>query len=186
MAEQKTQLLIDENHSMQTDPALLSGDEDTKTEYYMSDRDLTNDYDDRCLNQVQIHPKDPTDVTKVTISGVDVDVPTLSHSAATDSQQDKNIHNVSPISDDFFLQPKPHPIELQQLPTEGSQDSPTPSNKGRTHIFKPYDLPNTPPLYNDPEQRQINAVAQALKQLALHTLRSIQKNLRLYSVRQTI
>ena len=102
-------------------------------------------------------------------------MPTLSQSATTDSQQDKNIHKVSPISDNIFFQPKPHPIELKQLSVKDSPDSPTPSNKGPIQLFKPYDLPNTSPLYNDPEKRQINPVAQELKQLAVYAHSELQK-----------
>ena len=102
-------------------------------------------------------------------------MPILSHSASTDSQQDKNMHNVFPISDVIFLERGPHPIGLKQLPTKESPDSPTPSNKGPTQLLKPNDLPNTPTLNNDPEKRQVNAVAQELKQLALNAHSEVKK-----------
>ena len=102
-------------------------------------------------------------------------MPTLSHSADTDSQENENMHKVSSISDDNFVQPGPHPIELKQLPTKDNPESPTPSNKELTQLFKAYDLPNAPPLYNDPQQRQNNAFAQELKQWALHAHSEAQK-----------
>ena len=116
----------------------------------------------------------PTDAVEVTIPSVDIDLPTLSHLATINSQQDKNIHNVSPISEDIFFQLGPHPIELKQLPTKESPVSPTSSNRRPTQLFKPFDLHNTPLLCNDPEQRQIKAVAQELKQLALHSHSEVQ------------
>ena len=161
---------------METYPIHLSSDEDFATEYYIFDRKLTNDHDECWLNQVLIHPKGPTDVVKVIIPNVDVDMPTLSHSATTDLQRDTNIHNVSPISDNIFLQARPDPIDFKKLPTKDSPDSPTASNKGPTQFFKTYDLPKTPPLYNDPEQRQFNAVIQEHKQLALHAHSKVQKS----------
>ena len=98
---------------MQTDPSYLSSDEDSEIQYHFSDRGLISDRDEYWLNQVLIQPNDLTDLTKVTIPRVHIDMPTLSHSATTDWQQDKNMHNVSPISDDIFLQPGPQPIELK-------------------------------------------------------------------------
>ena len=66
----------------------------------------------------------------------------LSHSVTTDWQQQKNIDNVCPISDKIFLQPGPQTIESEQLPTKDSPDSPTPSNRRSTQLYKPYDLHN--------------------------------------------
>ena len=85
------------------------------------------------------------------------------------------MQNVFPISDGIFLQPGPHPIELKQIPTENYPDSSTLSKKRPAQIFKPYDLPNTPPLYNDPGKNQVNAVAQEPKQMALHAHCEVQK-----------
>ena len=160
---------------MQTDPIFLPSDEDSETQHHIFDRDLTNGHNQCWLNQVLMHRNVPTDIVEVTITNVDVAMPTLSHSATTYSQQDKNIHNVSPISDDIFFQSGPHPMEPKQLTTKDPPDSPLPSNKGPTQIFQPCDLPDTPALYNDPEQRQINAVAQELKQMALHAHSKVQK-----------
>ena len=152
---------------IQTDPSYSSSDEDTETQYHMSDRDLTNDHDDCRLNQVLIHPNDPTDAVHVTTPNLDVDMPTLLHSATTDSQQDQNIRNVFSVSDDIFMQSKPHPIENKQLPLKFSPDSHRFCDTRATQLFKPYELLNTLPPCNDPEQRQINAIALELKQLAL-------------------
>ena len=114
---------------MQTNPNYLSSDEDSQTQYHISDRDLINEHNKCWLNQVLIHPNDPTDVVEITIPIVDIDMPTLSHSATTESQPDRNIQNVSPIFDDIFLQPGPHPAELKQPPTKDSPHSPTLSFK---------------------------------------------------------
>ena len=105
MAEQHSQFSIDEEEPMQKDPMYLSGDEDSENHYHISDQDLANDHNGCWLNLILIHPNDPTDVIEVTIPIVDVDIPPMSHKATTDSQKDKNIHNVSSISDDIFLQP---------------------------------------------------------------------------------
>ena len=153
----------------------------------MSDRGLINDHHDCWLNQLTIHPNDRTDAVEVTIPSVDVGMPTLSHSATTSSQQDKNIHNVSPVSDDIFCQPGPHRIEFKQQPTKDSPASPTPSEKGPNQLFKPYNFPNPHPLCNHHEKRQFNAVTRELKQLALHAHSKVQKrNFQVDSVRQTI
>ena len=105
MAEQHSQFLIDEEKPMQKDPIYLCCDEDFETHYHISNENLTNDHDECWLSPVLIHPNDPTDIIEVTIPGVDLDILRLSHSATTNWQQDKNIHNVSPISGDIFLQP---------------------------------------------------------------------------------
>ena len=145
MAEQNTQFLMYEDERIQADPVCLSRHEDTETQCHLSGRDLTNDHNDCWLNQVLIHLNDPTDTVQVTISIYDLDMPILSHSATTDSQQGRNMHNVSQVFDDVFSQSGLHPIELRQvIPTKDSPESPTPSNKRPTQLFKPYDLPNTP------------------------------------------
>ena len=95
-------------------------------------------------NQVLIHPKAPAELVEVPGLDKDVDMATLSHSATIDLQQDKSNLNVSPISDNIFLQPGPQPIEIKQLPTKHSPDSPLPSNNRSTQIHKPHDLSNTP------------------------------------------
>ena len=91
MAEQKSELLIEKDEPMQTDPIYFSSNEDFETHYHISGQDLTIDHDECWLNQVLIHPNDPTDVVEVTIPKVDVDKATLSHSATTESQQVKNM-----------------------------------------------------------------------------------------------
>ena len=73
---------------MWTDPIYISSDEDTETQYHMSDRHLTNDQDDCWINQVLLYPN----AVEFTTPSVDVDMPTLSQPATTHSQQDKNIH----------------------------------------------------------------------------------------------
>ena len=163
---------------MQTNPIYLSSGEASKTQNHMPDRDLTNDRNSRRLYQVLIHPNNPTDTIQVTIPSVDLDMHKLSHSATTESQHNKSIHNVSPVSDDIFFQSGPHPTELKQLPIKDSPDSPTPSKRGPTQLFKAYDLPNTTALYNHPEPRQTNAVAQKLQQLALQAHSKVQKQTR--------
>ena len=66
---------------MQTYPIYLSSDEDPETQYQISDRDLINDQDGCWLNQVLIHPNDPTDGVAVTIPSVDVVAQQLKHLA---------------------------------------------------------------------------------------------------------
>ena len=89
---------------------------------------------------------------------------------------------MSLLSEDIFLQQEPHPTELKQLPTKNFPDSPTPYIKGPTQLKKPFDLPNTLLLCNDPEQRQIeDAVAKELKQT--RPLKNAETNRSVYSVR---
>ena len=148
MPVQKTQFLLDEEEPMQKDLFYLSTEENTETQSHKSDQHLTNGHNECWLNQVQIHPNEPLDTVEVTILSVDADMPTLSHSPTTDPQQEKNSPIMSPVSDDIFFQPGLHLLDLlepKKLRTKDSPDSLTPSNKGPTQLFKPYDLPNTPP-----------------------------------------
>ena len=158
LADRKTQFLIDQDEPMQTDPISLSSDEDTEIQYHMSDRDLINDHAECWLNQVLTHPNDPRDTVQTTISSDDVEMPTLSHSATTDPQHDKNIQTSTLCLRylTIFFPTRAPSNRNKQLATKDSPDSPTTSDKGPNQLIKPYDLPKIPMLYNDPEQCQIN------------------------------
>ena len=128
----------------------LSSDEDTESQYPMSDQELTGDDDAQCqtLNQFVVHPNDPTDAIPVTNPTYDINMTILSPSATTNSksQMTKHTHNVSPATTSYYLQSGPHSIKLRQiLPRRDSLESPMPSNRRLTNIFQPYDLPDKPP-----------------------------------------
>ena len=49
-----------------------------------------------------------------------------------------------------------------------STETPTLTNNGQSNIFRPYDLPDTPPSTNTQSTPNINTIAQNLRKLALH------------------
>ena len=125
----------------------------------MSDRELKNNNDEQWLNEFVIHPNDPTGTIQVTTPTYDVNLPTLSPSATTESQQSKQKHNLSPATAEYYFKLGPHPLELRQVsPTREYAQSPTLSKKGLTKLLKPYDLADTPPPPNDPELPNVKAV----------------------------
>ena len=133
MVDNITQLVMDEDEPMQAQPIYLSSDEDTETQYLMSGQELTINHDQEKLNQLVINPNDPTDVAQVRVSTCDVQKPTLSPSATTESQLSKNIHNVPQVTEYHYFQSRPYRFELRELlPTRDSPESLTPSNKKPT------------------------------------------------------
>ena len=95
MAANSTELMMDKDEPMQTEPIYLSGEENTETQYPMSDQELRNEKDEQWLNQIVINPNDPTNTVQNTIPTYDVKMPTISSSATTESQQSKHKHIVS-------------------------------------------------------------------------------------------
>ena len=140
-----TQFLIDEGEPMQTEPLYLSSDEDSMSEYPMSEQFFPADDDAlfQSLNHFVIHPDDPTDAAQVTISSYDNEMTQLSSSATTNLklQSNKHTQNVSPATINNFFQSGPHFYEFGQLSAEiHSHELPMPSNWGSTNLFRPYDF----------------------------------------------
>ena len=70
----------------------------------------------------------------------------------------------------MVLNPGPTNIDLgqQKASTLYSPESPTPSSRGRTNIFRQYDLPESSPATNTHSLPNINLVMQDLQDIALH------------------
>ena len=96
-----------EDNLMQTEPIYQSTNEDIEKQYPLSDQEVTKDVDPQWLNQFVIHPNDSADVAHVTIPTYEFNMPTLSPSAATDSQLSKQTHNVSSASTNYYFQSGP-------------------------------------------------------------------------------
>ena len=64
MAEQRTQFKLDEDSLMQTDPIYLSSDEESTSEYSMSEAypPKNSNTQIQTLSQFVLHTNDPTDV----------------------------------------------------------------------------------------------------------------------------
>ena len=95
MTEGSSHYMIDEDEPMQLEPMYLSSDDDTETQNPMSNQERTHDNDEQNLNQFVIYLKNPTDTVQIAIPNYDVDIPTLSSSATTESEQSRHKHNVS-------------------------------------------------------------------------------------------
>ena len=155
---------------MQTDSIYLSNDEDTATQYLMSDQVLSNDSDEQRLNQFVIQPKDTTDTFQVTILTYNVNIRTLSSPTTNEPQRNKHKNNVSSATTEYNFKSGPVLIELGQVPlTRDSPESFTPSKKETEKLVMRQELHDTPPLPNDPELLNINDVRHELKELAHHT-----------------
>ena len=97
MADNSTQLTMDVDEPMQTEPIYWSGDEDTDSKSHARTR-LTNSSGEKDLEHFVIQPIDPTDTIQVTVPIYDVKMPPLSSTATTESQQSKHKHNISPVT----------------------------------------------------------------------------------------
>ena len=67
---QITRIMLTIKEPKQTDPIFLSSDEDTTSEYPMSDEYSSedNNYQVQTVSQFLVHPNDPTGAAQVTIS----------------------------------------------------------------------------------------------------------------------
>ena len=95
----------DGDEPIQKEPIYLSSDEDTASQYSMSDQELTKDDDvqNKTLNQSVVHPKDPTAAAQFKISNCKVDITNQSSSATTNSVTIKQAFTQRIYGNDKFL-----------------------------------------------------------------------------------
>ena len=94
-----TTITMDEDEPMQTEAIYMSSDDDSTSEYPMSDQCLSGDDEAQfqSINHFVIHPDDTTDEVEVTIFNYDIKITQLCPSATTNLrlQLNKHTHNVS-------------------------------------------------------------------------------------------
>ena len=94
MSDSSRKLMINECEPMQTEPILLSSDEDSTSEHPMCDQCLPahDDAQFQPLNHFVIHLDDPADAQHVTTSSWDIEMIPLSSSAEAKLKLQSNKH----------------------------------------------------------------------------------------------
>ena len=85
---------MDEDEPMQTQLKYLSNDENTASQFPMSDQNLTKNDNTQCqtLNQFVVHPNEPTDAAQITILTYNGNMTNLSPSATINSESQMSMH----------------------------------------------------------------------------------------------
>ena len=173
MAEINSQLTIDEDQEMETQPIYLSSDE--------------IDIDSPSSSLIAQLPNNVPDTYKAITQLIAAQHEQMSFSGTSALQcpttpptslisDDENDDLLTPITGNpaQFLPYKPnrHPIPIQLCqqitPIPDTPESPTPENRGQSDNFRPDDIPNQPssiPLNNP---RNITTVVDELRNLTLH------------------
>ena len=173
MAEMSSQLSIEEDQEMETQPICLSSDE--------------SEIASPCSSPIPQLPKNVPDTynaitqlisaqhEQMSLSGTSalhypITPPT---SLISDDENDELLIPIIGNPAQFLpYTPNRHPIPLQlcqqTTPIPDTPESPTPENRGQSDIFRPYDIPNqlSSTLLNNPTN--IWTVANGLQNLTLH------------------
>ena len=116
MAGETTQVVMDEDETMQPDPIYLSSNEDTASQYTMSDQYLTKDDNtqNETWNQFLVCPNELSDAVTISTYDTDPTEPSLSMTTNSWSQLTKHLHNVYEATTSYFSQTGPHFTEIRR------------------------------------------------------------------------
>ena len=173
MAETNSQITIDEDHEMETQPIYLSSDESGIASPRSSPiPQLPNNVPDThsAITQLIAAQHEQTSSS----GNFALQYPTTPPTSLI-SDDDNDEVPTPKIGNPVQFLPytpnrRPNPLQLcqQMTPIPDTPESPTPENCGQSDIFRPYDIPNpsSSTLSNNP--LNISTVADGLQNLTLH------------------